>query len=71
MMVFLMETKLRNHKMESVKNKTGYNGMFVVDCIGRSGRLALLWRDDIDVEIHNYSRRHINAKVNTHRTGQG
>jgi hypothetical protein len=47
-----METKLRQHKMEIIKNKTGYNGMFVMNCVGRSGGLALFWQDDIDVKIY-------------------
>jgi hypothetical protein len=39
--------------------------MFVVDCVGKSGGLALLWSDETNVEVQNYSRRHINAKVKT------
>lgn len=58
-----METKLRQNKMGSIRIKIGFNGMFVVDCVGRSGGLALLWSEGIDVEIQNYSRGHINAKV--------
>jgi hypothetical protein len=37
--------------------------MFLVVPIGRSGGLALLWRDLNEVTIVNYSRRHINATV--------
>ena len=37
--------------------------MLVVDCIGKSGGLALLWKDDMGVEIQNYSSRHIHAKI--------
>jgi hypothetical protein len=39
--------------------------MIVVDCVGKSGGLTLLWGDDLDVEIQNYSRRHINAKISS------
>jgi hypothetical protein len=31
--------------------------------VGKSGGLALLWSTEVDVEIQNYSNRHINAKV--------
>lgn len=55
-MVFLMETKLRKIKMENVRCKLGYLNMFVVDRVGRSGGLALLWSDDILVTIQNFSR---------------
>lgn len=37
--------------------------MFVVDSVGRSGALILLWRDGLQVDIQNYSRRHINATI--------
>jgi exonuclease III len=52
-LVFLMETKLRSKKMEIVRNKMGFSNMFVVDCIGRSGGLGLLWRDEAKVEVQN------------------
>jgi hypothetical protein len=56
-----METKLRQKKMERLKSKMGFQNFFVVDCVGRSGGLALLWREDLELEIQNYSCRHINA----------
>ena len=31
--------------------------------IGRNGGLALLWKKENELEIQNYSRRHINAIV--------
>lgn len=63
--VFLMETKMRMNKMELIKFKMGFQNMFVVDCVRRSGGLVLFWKDDIEVEIQNFSRRHINAKMTT------
>lgn len=35
----------------------------MVDCIGKSGALALRWNEEIDLQIQNYSRRHINATI--------
>jgi hypothetical protein len=58
-----METKLYANKMEWVQIQLGFDHMFVVDCVGRSGGLALFWTKDSRVDIQNYSRRHINAKV--------
>lgn len=40
-MVFLMETKLQKVKMESIRCKLGFENMFVVDSIGKSGGIAL------------------------------
>jgi hypothetical protein len=61
--VFLIETKLRANKMIQIKYKLGFHNVFVVDCVGKSGGLALLWSEDAEVEIQNYSRQHINAKI--------
>lgn len=62
-LVFLIETKLLNKKSSFLKIKLGYNHMFVVDSVGHSGGLILLWREGMGVDIQNYSRRHINAIV--------
>jgi hypothetical protein len=42
-MVFLIENKLRKVKMDSIRSKLGFPNMIVVDCVGRSGGLALMW----------------------------
>ena len=49
--------------MEVVRIKLGFVGAFAVDPVGRSGGLVLFWKDEKEVEIQNYSRRHINAVV--------
>jgi exonuclease III len=59
--LFLMETKCRKEKMERIRVRLGFNGMFVVDPVGRSGGLVLLWKDAKNLEIQNYTRRHINS----------
>ena len=67
--LFLMETKRSKIKMEVIRSQLGYAGMFVVDPVGKSGGLALLWREVNELEIQNYSRRHINAIVTNLTTG--
>jgi hypothetical protein len=64
-LVFLIETRLQANKMTQIKCKLGSKNVFVVDCVGKSGGLALLWSEDVEVEIKNYSRQHINANVKT------
>lgn len=64
-LVFLIETKLRQHRFDKIKNKLGFNSLFVVDYVRRSGGLALLWIDDLVVDIQNYSRCHINATIHS------
>ncbi|XP_059458269.1 uncharacterized protein LOC132187853 [Corylus avellana] len=51
--------------METLRVKLGFEGMFVVDPIGRSGGLGLFWKEKDLLEIQNYSRMHINAVVKT------
>jgi hypothetical protein len=41
----------------------GYEGLFSVDPIGKKGGLAFLWKVAEEVEIVNYSLRHINAYI--------
>lgn len=64
-LVFLMKTKLCINKMERIRIKVGFNNMFVVDCVGRSGGLSLLWNNELNLEIQNYNCRHINATIKT------
>jgi hypothetical protein len=37
--------------------------MLEVDCVGKSGGLALLWKEDMEVEIQNFSQRYISTIV--------
>ncbi|PPR88589.1 hypothetical protein GOBAR_AA32102 [Gossypium barbadense] len=38
-------------------------GCLAVDSAGKSGGLALLWRDGLDVSVQNYSNFHIDSLV--------
>jgi exonuclease III len=61
--VFLMETLCSKQYMECIRIKLQFDNLFVVDPVGRSGRLALFWKNQVELEIYNYSRRHIHAVV--------
>ena len=63
--LFLMETKGNKIKMEVIWGQLGYARLFVVDPVGKSSGLALLWREVEEIEIQNYSCHHINAIVTT------
>lgn len=60
---------MRN-KMEVVRIKMGFDGMFVIDCHGRSRGLALLWKLKDQVRIQNYSKGHINDVVHEGNASQ-
>ena len=61
--LFLMETLSKHKRLEPIRIKLGFVGLFVVDPVGRCKGLALLWKEVEELEIQNYSRRHINAIV--------
>lgn len=61
--LFLVETKCRQHRIEGLCVKFGFAGAFSVESVGRSRGLALLWKKEGELEIQNFSRRHINAIV--------
>ena len=61
--IFLMETLLIRPKLEHLQKQLGYEGMFVVDCRGHSGGLALLWKERGWVKLLKYSRNFIDVQV--------
>jgi exonuclease III len=40
-LVFLMETKLQAHRFKAIRVWLGFQNVFIVDSMGRSGGLAL------------------------------
>jgi exonuclease III len=62
-MVFLTETKLQAGRLDFLKNRLGFDGLFVVNSKGKSGGLALFWQESFHVSIQNYSKNHINAVI--------
>ena len=61
--LFLMETKLSGKRMEGIRTKVGFDYAFTVPSVGRSGGLALLWKQEVDVRIQNFSQHHIDAHI--------
>lgn len=61
--VFLCETKDNKGKLERVRRALGFDGLIVVDAIGKSGGLALLWRIKDQVKLNNLSKHHIDVEI--------
>ncbi|KAG6625017.1 hypothetical protein CIPAW_16G066600 [Carya illinoinensis] len=61
--LFLQETRLQVKEMEKIKYKLGYDNCLAVSSEGRSGGLALLWRNDVNLDIKHYSKNHIHASI--------
>ncbi|MBA0851998.1 hypothetical protein Goshw_030374, partial [Gossypium schwendimanii] len=61
--VFFIETKLNNRRMESVHRRCGFSSGFEVSTKGSRGGLSLAWRDDITVILKSYLVCHIDVDV--------
>ncbi|TYI86331.1 hypothetical protein E1A91_D04G058000v1, partial [Gossypium mustelinum] len=62
--IFLCETKMNAIEFQKVQTRCRMQNGLVVNSEGRSGGLALMWKDELDVTIQSYSRYHIDSIVN-------
>ncbi|KAL5798041.1 hypothetical protein ACOSQ2_002861 [Xanthoceras sorbifolium] len=62
-LVFISETLLSHSKMEIIRVRLGFSGKLVVNNVGRSGGLSLMWSDSISVSLLSYSNWHIDVMV--------
>ena len=49
--------------MDRLKWSLGFSNGVAVDCVGRSGGLALWWRGGVDVSVRPWCRYYIDAKI--------
>ena len=61
--VFLLETKLKKKAMERAKRKMGFFYGLVVPKSNKSGGLAMLWKENINLEIMGYAGNFIDTMV--------
>lgn len=61
--IFLCETRSKKKKMEGVRLKLGFEGMVVVESQGKSGDLAILWKEAMQAKLVNLSQNHIDLEV--------
>ena len=61
--VFLMKTKSNREWMVMVKDKCNFKHGLYVDNIGSKGGLAMLWREEVKLDIQTFSQSHIDALV--------
>ena len=62
-MVFLSETKKKARAMEKIKWSLGFRCGMAVYCQGRSGGLALWWRDGVQVKVRPWCQYFIDAEM--------
>ena len=61
--IFLIETLCNRRKLEGLKTKLGYEGLFTVDPVGWSRGLALFWKANSNVRLLKFSKNCIDVEV--------
>lgn len=61
--IFLMETLCHRDKLKCIKIKLRYDGLFVVEKVGRSGGLAFFWKPNYSVNLLKFGRSFIDLVV--------
>lgn len=59
---FLIETLCSKNKLESIKAKLGFEGLLVMDRVGRGGGLAFLWSASCAVNLFSYAPNYIDIE---------
>lgn len=62
-LVILQEMKVKTSFFTFKKFIFDYSNCLGVGCEGRSGGLAILWKEDLDFKIPQYSSHHINGVI--------
>ena len=68
--IFLIETLCNRNTLERLKSKLGYEGLFVVEPLGRSGGIALFWKASSKVRLIKFSRNFIDVEVEYQELGK-
>lgn len=62
-LLFLIETKSGQARMEQFRVKLGFEGKLVVNSLGNSGGLCLFWKAGNKVELLSFSVAHIDVRL--------
>ncbi|KAK8299934.1 hypothetical protein V6Z12_D05G353700, partial [Gossypium hirsutum] len=61
--IFLSETKMAVNEFRRVQNNCRIQNALAVNSEGRSGGLAMMWKDGMNAAIQNYSKHHIDSLI--------
>jgi hypothetical protein len=61
----VVETQVQKSRVENLASTLGYDNVFAVSSIGRSGGLVMFWKNEINMDIFPYSQYHIGAVVSS------
>ena len=68
--LFLIETLCNRNKLKRLKAKLGFECLFTVNPVGRSGGLALYWKSTHKVSLLKFSRNCIDVAVEDQNLGR-
>lgn len=60
-MIFLSETKMKDHRVTGVRRLIRYSNGYNVEPVGMAGGLSLWWEDSVEIETIDSSRCFIDA----------
>ena len=63
LLVFLTEMKTGESKMKGIRNKVKYTQGITVPSDGRSGGLAMMWKEGSDIRLRSCSNSHIDVEI--------
>lgn len=66
----MSETLVNSNKIELLCSKFKFSNWFAVDCVGRSGGLAIFWKRSFDCVVLDSSNNHIVVQVNNNGSPQ-
>ena len=61
--LFLTETKLSISEMEPIQQELQFDSMIVVLSMRRSGKIALLWKNEVALTTYTISPNHIDPLI--------
>lgn len=61
--LFLSETKMDRRRIEKFRWSLGLTNLVFKECVGKSGGLALFWRNGVDVRLRSLSKYWIDVDV--------
>ena len=62
--MFLAETGLDKARLIFIRDNLKFEGLLEFSGEGRGGRVAVMWKKDVDVSVDTYSLNHIDAIIN-------
>ncbi|KAA3489009.1 reverse transcriptase [Gossypium australe] len=62
-MVFFMETKVNDKRMERIRRRSGFINGIEVGADGSRGGLCLAWREECKVSLRTLSKNHIDVLI--------